>query len=222
MSAFRIAWGSRIAASAVRRALVVQASRVLPGLCLAFAGCVALPDPNSPREYLDPATAATIEVVGKPLVFAHEQTERAVHMRDYVTLAAAMVDRSGKIEYVLIGYFWTTLDTHGRSGADPKHEFADLAEAPLTILADGRQIELPLRSHSAAEAGIGAAVHAPPTGHAEPNVYRADLQTLRFLSAAREIVLVGNPTQPDSHYRIWDDGRRSLAAFVRHANGGRE
>ncbi len=205
MSACRTAWASRIAA-----------------LCLALSGCIALPDPNAPREYLDPATAATIEVVGKPLVFAREQPELAVHMRDYVTLAAAMVDRSGKIEYVLIAYFWTTLDAHGRSGADAQRELAGLAEGPLTMLADGRLVELPLQTHSAAEAGIGAAVHEPANTHAEPTVYRVDLQTLRFLSAAREIVLIGNPAQPDSRYRIWDDGRRSLAAFVRHANGQHE
>ena len=37
-------------------------------------------------------------------------------MRDYVTLAAAAVNRSGKTDYVLVAYDWTTFDEHGRSG----------------------------------------------------------------------------------------------------------
>ena len=70
-------------------------------LAVALSACTTLPGTADPEEYLDPETAATISIVGKPLVFAHERPERAAHMRDYVTLAAAAVNRSGKTDYVL-------------------------------------------------------------------------------------------------------------------------
>src|SRR5262249_42195978 len=66
------------------------------------AGCTALPSPDIPKEYLDQSTAATVTVVGRPLVFARERPNFAVHMRDYITLAAAAVNRTGKIDYILI------------------------------------------------------------------------------------------------------------------------
>src|SRR5205814_7801600 len=46
----------------------------------------------------------------------------AANVRDYVTLAAAAVDRNGKVSYVLIGYFWSTVDPRVRSDAMPSPE----------------------------------------------------------------------------------------------------
>ena len=207
MSASRTGWGSSL----------------LLGLCIAASGCVSAPDPQTPHEYLDPATAATIDVVGKPLVFAREHPERAVHMRDYVTVAAAMVDRSGKTDLVLVAYFWTTLDAHGRETTADRATPLDAtgehsSDAPLQVLADGRLLELPLRAHSAAEAGIGVPVHAPHSRHTTPNVYTIDLPTLRFLASARHIDLMAGASFED-RYRLWDDQRTSLAMFVTHLSG---
>src|SRR5205085_7065875 len=65
---------------------------------------------KQPREYLDEDTAATVTVVGEPLVFAYAIPALAANQRDYVTLAAAAVNRNGKVSYVLIAYFWSTID----------------------------------------------------------------------------------------------------------------
>jgi hypothetical protein len=194
----------RLAASAV----------ILAGVLCTLSACTTLPSAGSPEEYLDPATAATISVVGKPLVFAHERPERAAHMRDYVTLAAAAVNRVGKIDYVLIAYNWTTFDEHGRSG-DPSTS-AD----GLIIAADDRRITLSPTGHSAHDAGIGIPVHAPPARSAKPNVYRTDLATLRFIAAARHLsVFKGADDDASTGYEIWDDQRAALAALVRLLSG---
>jgi hypothetical protein len=58
---------------------------------VAFGTCAALAGDKRPREYLDEETAATITVVGDPLVFACAQPNLAANVRDYVTLAAAAV-----------------------------------------------------------------------------------------------------------------------------------
>lgn len=183
-------------------------------LAVGLAACTALPGVPSPQEYLDPTTAATISVVGKPIVFAHERPERAAHMRDYVTLAAAAVNRGGKTDYVLVAYDWTTFDEHGRSGETPT------ATAGLVVAADDRRIALTLAGHSPHEVGIGTPVHPPPVSATEPDVYRTDLETLRFIAAARHLAVLKRADAPSSAYEIWDDQRAALGALVTLLEGG--
>jgi hypothetical protein len=187
-------------------------------LAACLGGCTSLPSPEAPREYLDQSTAATVTVVGKPLVFYREHPELAVHMRDYATVAAAAVNRQGKTDYVLIVYFWTTLDAHGRSAEGAPNRAGPEATSPLrtlVLLADDRYIDLELLALSARDAGIGERVHAPPAQAAMPVVYRTDLPTLQFLAAARHLELLRSANDSDSRYALWDDQRAALGAFVK-------
>ncbi len=207
-------------------------------------GCAVTPDPQSPREYLDQTTAATVIIVARPMVFAHEKPELAVHMRDYVTLAAATIDRSGKTDYVVIAYFWSTFDAHGRAGAAVAQAGSAVTPAgspvaqagpatsrgaedsgnesatdDLVIAADDRRIVLHLSGHSPRDAGIGETIMAPPVQSVLPNVYRTDLATLRFLAAARNIAVITGPHAVETEFPVWDDQRAALAAFVRQISG---
>jgi len=183
---------------------------------VAVSACTTLPGTASPEEYLDPTTAATISIVGKPLVFAHERPERAAHMRDYVTLAAAAVNRSGKTDYVLVAYDWTTFDEHGRSGETPGGTTA------LVVAADDRRITLNLAGHSAHDVGIGTPVHPPPVGSPTPDIYRTDLATMRFIAAARHLTVLKQSDAAATAYPIWDDQRAALGVFVDLLSGGQE
>jgi hypothetical protein len=129
-----------------------------------------------------------------------------------VTLAAAAVDRNGKVSYVLVGYFWSTLDPRVRKDAPPAAE-------SLVLQADDRRIQLSLSGHSAHEAGIGVPVHAPEGANAPPNVYRTDLATLRFVSEARNLTLVADSDGTPLTYDLWEDRRTSLRAFVHQLSG---
>jgi hypothetical protein len=183
--------------------------------CLAVllaCASVALAGDKEPQEYLDEDTAATITVVGEPLVFAYARRDLAANARDYVTLAAAAVNRAGKISYVLIGYNWSTVDPRLRPDPLP-------AALPLVLQADDRRIELTLRGHSAHEAGIGVPVHAPPGTIAPPNVYGSDLATLRFLAEARRVTLEAESAGTPVAYELWEDRRPALKRFVQHMNG---
>ena len=189
----------------------------------ALSACTALPPADEPQEYLDNDTAATVSVVGRPLIFAHDRPNLAVHMRDYVTLAAASVNRSGKTDYVLIAYFWTTFDPHGQAGsararADSAAAAASASGDTLILAADDRRIELTLQGHSAHEAGIGLPVHAPPGQEAQPNVYRTDLATLRFIAHARHLAVLKG-LDLESRYELWEDRRGALLALVRLLSG---
>lgn len=180
---------------------------------LALAAGAALAASKAPQEYLDEDTAATVTVVGEPLVFANPRTNLAANARDYVTLAAAAVDRSGKVSYVLIAYFWSTVDPRLRSDATPSPE-------PLVLQADDRRISLSLSGHSAHEAGIGMPVHVPAGVTTPPNVYGTDLATLRFVGEARHLALVAESGGDEVSYDLWEDRRQALRTFVRHMSGG--
>jgi hypothetical protein len=177
-----------------------------------LAAVTALAGSAPPEEYLDEETAATITVVGEPLVFANERRDLAANARDYVTVAAAAVNRSGKISYVVIAYFWSTVDPRLRP---------DLLPSPpvLSLQADDRRIELHLAGHSAHEAGIGRAVHEPPGSPVTPNVYATDLATLRFLAEARHLKLLSESDVTVLEFALWDDRRSALRAFVNHMSG---
>jgi hypothetical protein len=178
-----------------------------------FMRPAAAADATEPTEYLDDETAATITVVAQPLVFAYARRELAANARDYATLAAAAVNEAGKVHYVLIVYFWSTVDPRLRTDAPPGAE-------PLALQADDRIIRLGLKGHSAHEAGIGVPVHAPPGAAVTPNVYATDLATLRFLAEAHRLVLRADSDGTPLPYELWEDRRPALRAFVQRMAGG--
>ncbi len=180
----------------------------------ALSACTATGSFPAPREYLDEKTAATVTVVAEPLVFARERRELAAHSQDYVTLTAASVNRSGAIDYFLFAYFWSTLDRRNRPGGSD-FQAADA----IALAADDRLIRPPLMGHSAQEAGVGTAVHAPPHHRWALNVYRTDVATLRFLVEARHIAVVTPSPEGPITYEVWDDERRSLRGLVDRLEG---
>ncbi len=186
--------------------------RWLPVLLLALGGAGGLAAESPPREYLDTDTGATVTVVDRPLVFAYSRRDLAANARDFATLAAASVNRGGKVDYVLIVYFWSTLDPRLRDAPLPAAE-------PLVIQADDRRIALTLRGHSAHEAGIGVPVHAPPGATVAPDVYATDLSVLRFIAAARQLALLTDSKGTTLSFELWNDERAALGAFVRHMSG---
>ena len=174
------------------------------------AGLLAGAEP--PREYLDEQTAATITIVGQPMVFAYARRELAANARDYATLAAAAVNRSGKVNYVVVVYFWTTVDPRLRDAYSPAAE-------PLVLQADDRKVNLRLQGHSPHDAGIGEPIYAPPGEPVVSNVYGADLATLRFVAAARHLALEVDSGGTTFEYELWEDRRDALLRFVQHMNG---
>jgi hypothetical protein len=185
---------------------------VILEIAVALGGCAAAPEAVTPSEYLDESTAATVSVVAKPLVFAHERPELAAHARDYVTLAAASVNRGGAIQYYIFAYFWSTLDNRNGNGVPP-------AGDNLTIAADDRRINPQLAGHSSREAGVGSAVRAPPGHHWTLNVYRTDVATLGFIAEARHLAVITGSAEGPVTYDSWDDQRRALRGLVRRLEG---
>lgn len=186
---------------------------LLAGVLALDGGCTSAPVIAQPQEYLDEQTGATVAAVDAPLVFARERTELAANLRDYVALAAASVNRGGKVEYVLVAYVWSTVDARYA----PASALAD----SLLLLADDRRIRLSANGKTPSELGIARAVHAPPGQDAKPLVFPIDLATLRFVAAARSLTAQATLGEDTVSYELWDDQRRALDRYVRFQNGER-
>ena len=166
-----------------------------------------------PIEYLDEQSGATVTAMDKPLLFARDRSERAANLRDYVTITAATVNRSGKRDCLLIAYIWSTLDAR----YEPARPVADT----LNLLADDRRIRLDASGGTLAGFGIARAVDAPAGRTVKPLVFATDLATLRFIAAARSLQVQANVGDEVVSYILWDDQRKALDRLVRFLNGER-
>lgn len=181
-----------------------------------FAACIALTalstlaacssTPARPPEYLDPDTAASVTTVTTPIVFARAHQDVAANARQYVTVAAVSVNRSGHFDYVLLVYLWSTVDP--RLGAH-RHPGQN-----IILLADDRAIRLVRDGSTLHQVGISAPLHAPEHMHGQPRIYRTDLETLRFLAQARRVRLLLEGDEDPRPFDVWTDGRAALRQFA--------
>lgn len=178
--------------------------------CLALATSAALTAcsvaPARPSEYLDLDTAASVTTVSKPIVFARAHQDVAANARQYATVAAVSVNRSGRYDYVLLVYLWSTVDP--RLGAH-RHPGQN-----VILLADDRAVRLVRDSRSLHEVGISTPLHAPEHMHGQPRIYRTDLETLKFLAQARRVRLLLEGDEDPRPFDVWEDGRDALAQFA--------
>lgn len=178
-------------------------------LILALAATVAVAGSNSPLEYVDEQTGATVIAVIRPLLFAHLRSETITGPRDYVTLAAAAVDRSGKYSYMLLAYFWFV-------GAPEESESTRSACPPLALQVQDGRIDLPSPPDgSARDVGIGVAVHKPPFGATTPCAYSVDLSTMRRIAESPHPVLYSEGTSASQQYNLFEDRLDALKELVR-------
>lgn len=184
--------------------------RFLVCLVLLVASVVtAASDANAPRQYFDEETGATVFFVGRPLVFFHERPSgMTAPARDYVTLAAAAVDRTGKYTYMLIGYFWSV-------GGPPPDENACLGRERLDLQLGDRRIELVPSNGSALDAGISQPIHQP-WSDAKSAVYTSDLATLGLIAESAHPVLFCGAEKAPLKYELLEDRLPALRELVRH------
>jgi hypothetical protein len=160
--------------------------------------------------------------VGRPLVFVSGRAAPAwsptqpnsigLAPQDYVTLAAAAVNRGGKYTYVLIGYFWFV-------GESKPGENACFGRARLVLELGDRRIEFAPADGSARDAGIRQPIHRPSLSSAEPIVYPTDLATLGLIGESAHPVLYCVAETAPLKYELQEDRLPALRELVRHLNG---
>jgi hypothetical protein len=201
----------------------ISAQRSLAAFSLLAVCVVAVAsEANAPREYLDDQTGATVTFVGRPLVFAHERAglawspgpQNAIGLapQDYVTLAAAAVNRGGKYTYMLLGYFWFV-------GQSRPGEKACFGREHLVLELGDRRIELAPADGSARDAGIRQPIHRPALAGAEPTVYPTDLATLGLIAESVHPVLYCGAETAPLKYELIEDRLPALRELVRQLSG---
>jgi len=202
--------------------LTILSRSVASLLLLAASVLAAASDANAPRQYIDEETGASVFFVGRPLVFAHEHPTfgggvprsspaaptMPVPPRDYVTLAAAAVDRGGKYTYVLIGYFWSV-------GAPLQGETACFGGEDLALQLGDRRVKLAPFNGSARDAGISQAIQRPSTD-AKSTIYSTDLATLGLIADSAHPVLYCGAEAAPLKYELREDRLPALRELVRH------
>jgi hypothetical protein len=188
----------------MRRSLKSSCLTLLAGLTVGLADCTF--PTRAPPEYLDPNTAALVTTVTAPIVFARSHLDVAANARQYATVAAVSVNRSGRYEYVLLVYLWSTVDPRLGINRHPGQN--------VMLLADDRAIRLVRDSRSMHEVGISTPLHAPEHIRGQPRIYRTDRETLQFLAGARRVRLLLEGDEDPRPFDIWTDGRRELAQFA--------
>jgi hypothetical protein len=187
---------------ALRLALALA---LVPALTAELTGCT-FPAPRPP-EYLDPDTAALVTTVSSPIIFARAHPDVAANARQYTTVAAVSINRSGHYEYVLLVYLWSTVDP--RLGID-RHPGQN-----VILLADDRAIRLVRDGRSMHEVGISTPLHAPEHIRGQPRIYRTDRETLQFISGARRVRLLLESDEDPRPFDVWTDGRGALAYWLK-------
>jgi hypothetical protein len=162
------------------------------------------------HEYLDEQTAATITTGVEALVFARDRTDLAVNARDYVSLTAIEINRSGTRNYYWFGYLWSTIDR--RSDDEPLLAGGD----QLVLMADGRPIQLQLASGSLRELGIGQAPLPRPGRAAVPVAFPADPESVSFAALCSDLSLVRIRAGVSDEFALWRDAREALRNFAGH------
>jgi hypothetical protein len=163
-----------------------------------------------PDEFLDERTGATVTVVHDPLVFPLERTLGAKNeQRDFVSLTAVVVDRSGQLQLFFVGYAWSTTDRLTKS---------------LVLRTDERQFELAPLQQFPGELPDDRKLHAPTLWHAQRAAYPVTRELLRELSGARslKLALSSDPMDAGSEpqaFEVWS-GQKSLSAFVDRIGAG--
>jgi hypothetical protein len=186
--------------------------RIIVALLFAALGGCAVTAQEGARQYLDETTGDTVLAVAAPIVLARERTDVAAHARDYATLVAVAVDRSGRYEQYLLVYRWSTVDR--RMSPPPA-----AAAGALRLLADGRQIDLAPEARLPVDLGRRVNLRVPAHADLVARAYAVDPATLQFIAASRELRLVMPQETLGVPFTLWEDGRGALARYLGHISG---
>lgn len=169
---------------------------VVTAVMAAAAGCVATTPREEVREYLDGQTAATVTVLGRPMVFAMERPQLAVHARDYLTLVPIDVNRSGAHQRYYYGYAWSTIDKRG---------LTETVAPPLRyeLVADGRRISLVPLAGEPRDLGLGEAPLPAPNAQAVRVIAATSAEVQEFVTAAEEVVAVAVREVGGDRFALW-------------------
>lgn len=185
-----------------------RACAAVPALLAAIlVTCVARAADDLVREYVDEVTAVSITVPVDAFVFARERTDLAVNARDYVTLTALEVNRTGRRSYFWSGYVWSTIDRRDR-----RPVLAPTDE--LVLLADGRPITLRADQKSLRDHGVGQPPTRAPVRTAVAVLFATTPEEIAYVARADELRIRVAQDEDGEPFLLWKDARAGLNELV--------
>jgi hypothetical protein len=176
-------------------------------LLAALSGCITLPVPATVT-MLDEETGVSIRRVAEPIVLARDRREVAAHARDYLTLIAVELNRSGQRQTVLLVYRWSTIDRRMDMAVDA-------TARDLVLVSDGRDVWLrPLADPLPPELRARADLLRPEVSDVVAMAYGVDEATLRLLGEGDDLVAAFRGVSGSRPFRLWRDGRAALNRFI--------
>lgn len=177
-----------------------------------LAGAAETAGPRSPRSYLDEETVTTITTVARPITFAREHPSLTVHARDYISLCAVQINRSGKYSLYLVGFFWSTMDRRHSPKVSPD------SVARVTVLVDDHEVTLTAVPTTLKEAGMGHPPCEAPGPLIPAVLYPTDPAILADIAAGQRLVVETTDDPKVNPYKSWGDARDELHEFVEVVN----
>jgi hypothetical protein len=174
----------------------------LASALLLLAGCAS--DPPAARSWLDPRTAASVQAMGAPWVYARSAAGLAANQRDYRSIGIVEVNRQGARAYYLGVVAWSTVD---RSGLPPPPQPTGLRWA-----GDDRSVREPV-GRDAASIGLSSEPFRPPSGFLGETWYRLSAAEVRALASVPAwIELVEG--EEVLRFELWRGDRELLAPLL--------
>lgn len=168
-------------------------------LLLSFlVACSSAPSSSTPREYLDPQTAATITAVAAPWVFTREG---APPQLDFLHVYALDVNRMGDHrQYLALAQYWPESDAQDAPTLELVSLDTQVALEPLQM--QGRQL------------GIGQ--HLDPLAPKTTRwwFYSLSGETLDFLARADHLSAALIEPARRSTYVVWRNGSAEAREFA--------
>lgn len=176
-------------------------------LVFTLLGCSSAPTVKS---WLDPVSAATITAQIEPLILARDEQRHSLNERAFAQLTAVEVNRMGERRLYLVAVPWS-------SAQQTRAEQEDFAKsfARVELRMGDRSTLLTRHEGDIAKLGIGQSplpLPIPGTQQLFFPIERADLSALAS-STRVQLIALGRQDEPQ-RYEEWQDGRRSLGAFL--------
>jgi hypothetical protein len=173
---------------------------------LAVAGCATTGARVDER--LDPQTAATVRATVTPFIYAHELPQFSANSRDYLSVGAVDVDRSGDHRYYLVAVLWSTIDRR-RAGLAPP---APAERIEMSLAGKVRSIDA--AGHDGRPLGVSAPIATPATGYLNESWYPVTPADLRnFATSPPATVTVVQDSAPIA-FHAWERADAAFAALA--------
>ncbi len=161
-------------------------------------------------QYVDEMTGVTVSTMLVPITFYRENQAIAVNTRDFASLGAVQINRTGDRNYYLWLGLWSTIDRSFTSEAGYRP-----GNGILQVFVDDRKLVFERYTEHVRKIGTAKPVYAISDPNTRTAFYRVTIDELRLMAESDYLsVAAGDASESLRTYSQWDAGNQSLVDFV--------